>query len=381
MKIAIITETFLPSTDGIVTRLCETIKWLESQGHQVMVVAPELGVNEYCGAEVKGVPARRLFFYRTKQFALPSRLVKKYLEAFQPDLVHVVNPALLGLAGIYYARRLGIPLVASYHTNVAQYMDYYHLGLFKPLIWHYFRFIHNQAEINLCTSLTVKKELDKRKFKNVQLWKRGVDPETFCPEKRNTDVRRRITQGHPDKKVLLYVGRLAAEKEIEKIKNVLDRSPELWLVIAGDGPYRRELENCFRRANVTFTGFLHGQDLAEVYASSDIFVFPSTTETLGLVILEAMASGLPVIAADSGPSREQIEDGKNGLFYQPSQPDDLSRKVLSLTSGELDLRTMGKAARQTSIDLGWSRASNQLLDFYLITQDDLKIATEEKGLV
>ncbi|WP_100488353.1 glycosyltransferase family 4 protein [Sporolactobacillus pectinivorans] len=381
MKIVIITETFLPSTDGIVTRLCETIKWLNAQGHQIMVIAPDLGVHEFNGVPVEGVPAHLLFFYRTKRFAFPSRRVKKYMEAFQPDIVHVVNPALLGLAGIYYARRLGFPLIASYHTNVAQYMDYYHLGLFKPLMWQYFRLMHNRAEMNLCTSRTVKKELNARKFRNVHLWSRGVDLETFSPKKKELEVRRRITHGHPGQTVLLYVGRLAAEKEIERIKEVLDASPDLWLVLVGDGPYRSELENCFRRSNVTFTGFLYGEALAKVYASSDIFVFPSTTETLGLVILEAMASGLPVIAADSGPSREQIENGKNGLLYQPDLPGDLCQKVLSTASGALDLKTMSEAARQTSIDLGWSHASEQLLGFYEMAIGDVQFVPGKRRIV
>lgn len=364
MRIAIITETFLPSTDGIVTRLCETIRWLRLHGHQVMIIAPDLGVHEFEGAPVKGVPAHLLFFYRTKRFALPSHLVQHYLESFQPDMVHVVNPALVGLAGIHYARRSGYPLVASYHTDVAKYMDYYHLGLFKPLMWHYFRWIHNQADMNLCTSKTVEHELVRRGFKNVHLWMRGVDPVKFHPGKKSDAVREKITQGHPDRTVLLYVGRLAAEKQIERIKEALAASPDLWLVVTGDGPYRTDLENIFQHSNVTFTGYLHGEALARVYASSDIFTFPSTTETLGLVILEAMASGLPVIAADSGPSREQIQNGNNGLLYHPDLPGDFARKVVSLKPGTADFMKMKASARQTSISLGWSHASEQLLGFY-----------------
>jgi Glycosyltransferase len=364
MRIAIITETFLPSTDGIVTRLCETIRWLRLHGHQVMVIAPDLGVHEFEGAIVKGIPAHLLFFYRTKRFALPSPRVRGYLGTFQPDIVHVVNPALVGLSGIHYASRLGYPLIASYHTDVAKYMDYYHLGWFKPLMWHYFRSMHNKAEMNLCTSKTVEDELDRRGFKNVHLWMRGVDPEMFHPNKKSNIVREKITRGHPDRTVLLYVGRLAAEKQIERIKEALDASPDLWLVLTGDGPYRSELETIFQHANVTFTGFLHGEALARVYASADIFAFPSTTETLGLVILEAMASGLPVIAADSGPSREQIQSGENGLLYHPDAPGDFAHKVMSLKPGTADFVRMQANARQTSMSLGWSHASEQLFGFY-----------------
>lgn len=381
MRIAIITETFLPSTDGIVTRLCETVGWLQSQGHQILIIAPDLGVQEYDGIPVKAIPAHRLFFYRTKKFALPHPLVKRYLKSFRPDVVHVVNPALLGLAGVFYARQLGFPLIASYHTNVAQYMNYYHLSLFKPLIWQYFRSMHNQAEMNLCTSQTVKEELEQRKFRNVHLWKRGVDLQKFRPEKKSMAMRNRLTSDHPDKTLLLYVGRLAAEKEIEKIREVLEASPDLWLALVGDGPYRKELESYFSDSNVTFTGFLYDEALAEAYASSDIFIFPSTTETLGLVILEAMASGLPVVAAESGPSREQIEDEKNGVLYRPDRPGDLRQKVLSMVTKTRELDTMRKAARQESIYLGWNKASEQLLGFYKQVVADIQLPANKRKVI
>ncbi|WP_332236773.1 glycosyltransferase family 4 protein [Sporolactobacillus sp. KGMB 08714] len=381
MKIAIVTETFLPSTDGIVTRLCESVRWLKAQGHQILIIAPDLGVSEYNGIPVKGIPAHRLFFYRTKKFALPHPLVKKYLESFQPDIVHVVNPALLGLAGIFFAKRLGLSLIASYHTNVARYMDYYHLSLFKPLIWRYFRAMHNQAEINLCTSQTVREELEERKFRNVRLWKRGVDLQRFRPEMKSAAMRSRLTDGHPDKTLLLYVGRLAAEKEIEKVREILEASPGLWLALVGDGPYRKELEAYFSHSNVTFTGFLHDQALAEAYASSDLFVFPSTTETLGLVILEAMASGLPVVAADSGPSREQIENGKSGVLYDPERPGDFLQKVLSIVNDAEYLETMKITARQESIHLGWNKASEQLLGFYKQVVDRVPLHTNKRKII
>lgn len=381
MKIAIVTETFLPSTDGIVTRLCESVGWLKSQGHQILIIAPDLGVNEYEGIPVKGIPAHRLFFYRTKKFALPHPLVKKYLESFQPDIVHIVNPALLGLAGVFYAKRLRLPLIASYHTNVAQYMNYYHLSLFKPLIWRYFRSMHNQAEMNLCTSQTVKEELEKRKFRNVHLWKRGVDLQRFRPEMKSTNMRHRLTDGHPDKTLLLYVGRLAAEKEIEKIREVLEASPDLWLALVGDGPHRKELETYFSHSNVTFTGFLYDEALAEAYASSDLFVFPSTTETLGLVILEAMASGLPVVAADSGPSREQIENGRSGALYDPDRPDDFLQKVLSIVTTPRCLDTMRITTRQESIHLGWNKASEQLLGFYKEVAKGVPLSVNKRKII
>ncbi len=364
MKIAMITETFLPSTDGVVTRLCASIQWLQANGHVVCVIAPDLGVNEYAGAVVCGVPAHTFLLYKDKQFSLPSRKVRKYLFDFQPDVVHVVNPAFLGIAGLYYARRLGAPLIASYHTNVPQYADYYHVPFLKPALWWYFRTLHNRAQVNLCTSRTVQQELGDKGFRNVQLWQRGVATDTYGSHYYSEVMRERLTQGQPGKRLLLYVGRLAPEKEIEKIREVLQTSPDYCLAIVGDGPNRANLEHHFRNTNTVFTGFMHKQELAETYASADIFVFPSTTETLGLVLLEALASGLPVVAADSGPTREQIQDGVTGVLYNPKLHGSFTHAVWRL-SDEGFRKTLSQNASEVAHNLGWSQACEQLLGFYV----------------
>ncbi|QHS21512.1 glycosyltransferase family 1 protein [Virgibacillus sp. MSP4-1] len=363
MKIAIVTETFLPSTDGIVTRLTACIRYFLQEGHDVRIIAPDLGVYEFEGAKVEGVPARTLPFYRSKKFSLPTRKVKKLLADYDPDVVHVVNPALVGYSGIKYARQLGYPLVASYHTNIAQYLDYYRLSPFKGLIWWYFRKLHNQADLNLCTSKTVQDELIDLDFYNVHVWKRGVDTEMFQPKRYDEEMRERLTNGQKDKILLLFVGRLAAEKEIEKIKTVLDESDDFVLAVVGDGPHRETLENHFEGTNTVFTGFLHGEELAKAFASSDVFVFPSTTETLGLVIMEAMASGLPLVAAKSGPTCEQIEDGKTGLLYEPEKSMNFKETVLQFKDETLRKR-LALSAHEEIKELGWTGAADQVLQFY-----------------
>ncbi|GER67516.1 glycosyl transferase [Weizmannia acidilactici] len=363
MKIAIITETFLPSTDGIVTRLCASIRWLKQHGHEVLVIAPDLGVSNFEGIPVAGVPAHTFFLYKDKKFAFLSQKVKRYLLEFGPDLVHIVNPALLGATGIYYTKCLKFPLIASYHTEVPKYADYYHLPFLKPVLWWYFRLLHNRADLNLCTSMSVLKELEGKKFKNVHLWKRGVDTGLFGPDRFNAKMRTRLTARKTDKKLLLYVGRLAPEKGIEKIREVLDLSDDFCLAIVGDGPHRNYLENYFKGTPTVFTGFLHGEELASAYASSDIFVFPSTTETLGLVLLEAMASGLPVVAAESGPTKEQVTHGRTGLLYHPDIPDDFIQQVTTLKDDELR-RRLSKNAREAARKFGWDAPSRQLLAFY-----------------
>ncbi len=361
MKIAIITETFLPSTDGIVTRLTAVIRWLRQQGHEILIIAPEAGLREFEGAVIAGIPAYRFPLYRSKKLALPLPRIARLLRQFEPDLVHVVNPAVLGAAGILFGKKW--PLVASYHTHIPHYADHYRVGWMKPVLWWYLRLLHNQAQLNLCTSDTVMQELQSQQFHRVQLWQRGVDTERFDPAFRSQTMRARLSGGKPDKILLLYVGRLASEKQIDRIRDVLDHSDRFRLAIVGDGPHRAALERHFAGTGTVFTGFLHGHELPQAYASSDIFIFPSTTETLGLVLLEAMAAGLPIVAAESGPTIEQVQHGVTGLLYNATVAGSFHHHVLELVDEQLRQR-MGAAARQSALQLGWEGPSRQLLSFY-----------------
>jgi glycosyltransferase involved in cell wall biosynthesis len=363
MKILIVTETFLPSTDGIVTRLTACIRWLHRDGHEVRIVAPDLGIEEFDGAIVKGVPAYAFPFYRSKKFAFPNRVVKKYMADFEPDVVHVVNPAVVGYSGVNYAKSLNLPLIASYHTNIPQYMAYYKLGKLNWLMWWFMKKMHNKADLNLCTSQTVLKELTEKGFERMQVWKRGVDTEQFHPEHYTADMRARLSSGQNDTILLLYVGRLAAEKEIEKIRDVLTESHRFSLAIVGDGPHRIELEKHFKDTRTVFTGFMHGEELASAYASADAFVFPSTTETLGLVIMEAMASGLPVVAAESGPTKEQLADRRNGLLYNSNDPKSFKDTIQQLEDPDFRQQLAQQAVADVA-ELGWAAAAEQIRDLY-----------------
>ncbi|MCH4826222.1 glycosyltransferase family 4 protein [Planococcus halocryophilus] len=363
MKILIVTETFLPSTDGIVTRLTACIRWLHRDGHEIQIIAPDLGVTEFDGAVVKGIPAFAFPFYRSKKFAFPNRLVKKYMLEFNPDVVHVVNPAVVGYSGVTYAKKLAIPMIASYHTNIPQYMAYYKLGKLDWLMWWFMKKMHNAADLNLCTSHTVLKELEEKGFERLQVWKRGVDTKKFHPKHATTDLRSRLTNGQNDKILLLYVGRLAAEKEIEKIRDVLLASDRFCLAIVGDGPHRKELEAYFQKTQTVFTGFIHGDELTSAFASGDVFVFPSTTETLGLVIMEAMASGLPVVAAESGPTKEQVADRENGLLYDSKDPESFKQTILQLEDKNFRQQLAQQALLDVA-DLGWAAVAQQIRDLY-----------------
>ncbi len=377
-----ITETFLPSTDGVVTRLKEAIKYLRKQNHEVVVIAPDLGVYQYEGAIVEGVKATTMPFYRYRPFALPQRKVKEILQKHNPDLVHVVNPALVGATGVYYAEKLGYPLLASYHTHVPKYLDFYKIYKpLKPIFWSYFRKLHNKASLNLCTSEAIQKELVAKDFFNVHVWKRGVDIEKYHPSKYSEAMRERLSNGQKDKKLLLFVGRLAIEKEIHKLKPLLEQRDDVCLAIVGDGPAGEELKRVFKGTNTLFTGFFHGEELAEAFASADALVFPSVTETLGLVILESMASGLPVIAAKSGPTMEQIEDGKTGLLFENENTQSIVDAVDQLGNPET-FKQLKENAREEAEKFSWTRPSQQLLDFYQQTLqlNDVEIIAMDKSV-
>ncbi|EYT49440.1 glycosyltransferase [Brachybacterium muris] len=364
MKIAIVTETFLPSVDGVVTRLRHAVERFTDQGHEVMVIAPDLGVTEHHGARVVGIRPVTLPFYKHRRFTLPTPTVDGIIRGFHPDVVHAAQPILLASSGAYAAHRQRIPLVASYHTHIPRYLDLYKAYRWgKRPVWWQIKRNHALADVNLATSESMKLELSEQGIHNLHVVRRGVDTETFHPRFASDAMRERLTQGHPEKKLLVFVGRLAAEKEIHRLRPMMDRRDDVALAIVGDGPFRRELEEMFAGTSTVFPGFMEGEELASAFASSDAFVFPSVTETLGLVILEGMASGLPVVAARSGPTLEQVTDGENGLLFDSGDEASLERALERLADTELRSR-IRTAARAEAEKFSWENASDDLLRYY-----------------
>jgi glycosyltransferase involved in cell wall biosynthesis len=364
MRIALFTETFLPKVDGIVTRLRHTIEHLERNGDRVLVLAPDGGIREYKGAKVHGIPGLSLPLYPELKLALPPVGTKEVIEKFQPDLIHVVNPAVLGLGGIYYAKKMNLPLVASYHTHLPQYLQHYGLGALEGLLWELLKAAHNQAQLNLCTSTAMVDELVKHGIERVDLWQRGVDTEMFQPHLASQQMRSRLANGHPDRPLLLYVGRVSAEKQIDRIKPVLEAIPEACLAIVGDGPSRETLEAHFAGTNTNFVGYLQGLELASAYASADAFVFPSCTETLGLVLLEAMAAGCPVVAANSGGIPDIVTNGENGYLFEVNDPHGAVTATKRLLEAKTEREQLRLNARQEAERWGWAAATRQLQSYY-----------------
>ena len=369
MKIAFFTETFLPKVDGIVTRLTKTVEFLTKNGDEVIVFCPEGCPDSYKGATIVGVAAMPLPLYPELKLGLPGPAVSDKLEEFKPDLIHVVNPAVLGLGGIWLAKTNNIPLIASYHTHLPKYLEHYGMGMLEPLLWELLKAAHNQALLNLCTSTAMVNELEDKGIQRTALWQRGVDTENFRPELRSEKMREKLF-GKYEKtdSLLIYVGRLSAEKQIERIKPVLDNIPGACLALVGDGPYRGQLEKIFENTQTSFIGYLSGEELASAYASGDIFLFPSSTETLGLVLLEAMAAGCPVIGANKGGIPDIIDDGINGCLYNPDEKDNGERSLIEATKKILvdknKKETMRKEARKEAEKWDWNQATLQLQKYY-----------------
>ena len=376
MKIAFFTETFLPKVDGIVTRLTKTIEYLVKNGDDVIVFCPEGSPSNYKGAKIIGVAAMPLPLYPELKLGLPGPAVSEALEEFQPDLIHVVNPAVLGLGGIWLAKTNNIPLIASYHTHLPKYLEHYGMGMLEPLLWELLKAAHNQALLNLCTSTAMVNELESKGIQRTALWQRGVDTNSFKPEYRNKTMREKLLGEYPDTgSLLIYVGRLSAEKQIERIKPVLEEIPDASLALVGDGPYRNQLEKIFENTKTNFVGYLAGEELASAYASGDIFLFPSSTETLGLVLLEAMAAGCPVIGANKGGIPDIINDGINGCLYDPDQKDNGKESLIAATKKILQDNSkkekMRIAARTEAEKWDWNQATLQLKNFYTKTLDKI----------
>ncbi|MGB6169984.1 MAG: glycosyltransferase family 1 protein, partial [Geitlerinemataceae cyanobacterium] len=357
MRIAIFTETFLPKIDGIVTRLRHTVEHLQRAGDRVLVVAPEGGITEYKGAKVHGVSGFPLPLYPELKLAVPLPTLRPVIEDFAPDLIHVVNPAVLGLGGLYYAKSLKIPLVASYHTHLPQYLHHYGLGMLEELLWGLLRSAHNQAQLNLCTSTAMVQELTAHGIERVDLWQKGVDTEMFQPHLVSPKMRSRLSQDCPDAPLLLYVGRLSAEKEIEQIRPILETIPNSRLALVGDGPNRQALEQHFEGTPTHFVGYLQGLELASAFASADAFIFPSRTETLGLVLLEAMAAGCPVVAARKGGIVDIVQDGVNGYLFDPDDPQGAIRATQQLLEHSQEREVLRQNARQEAERWGWLAAT------------------------
>ena len=359
VKIGIVTESFLPSINGVTNSVLRILEHFRDHGHDVVVVAPGDGPSEYAGASVLRVPAVPLPVYRSFPIALPTHEVERALRDFDPDVVHLASPTVLGAMGAVAARRLDIPTVAVFQSDLPAFVRRYHLGVMAPVAWGWLRWIHRHAALTLAPSSVVAWELEQRGFAPVTRWGRGVDLDRFHPRHRSELMRRHIA---PRGEVIVgYVGRLAAEKQVDRLVR-LSELPGTRLVVVGDGPLRARLERRLTRAR--FLGFRTGGDLSATVASLDVFVHPGEAETFCQAVQEALASGVPVVAPAAGGPMDLVRHGVNGWLFPSGRPDLLRGAVAELTSDPDRRVAMGRAARASVEGRTWSQLGDELLGHY-----------------
>ena len=343
-------------------------------GHEVLVFAPHDPPESYAGHRVVKVPALSFRPWYPELFlGLPRPRLGRELDRFRPEVVHVVNPVVLGLWGTALAKQRNLPLLASYHTDITQYALHLKLPLLQEPSRRFLRDVHNQAHVNLCTSMPMVKSARALGIKRVRLWPKAVDTELYRPERRTKAMRERLTDGHPEAPLMTYVGRLSFEKRLDWLYGPVTRLPGVRLALVGSGPAEADLRRRFKGTNTVFTGYMSGLELAAAYASSDVFAFPSDTETLGFVAMEAMASGVPAVGARAGGIPDVIQDGENGLLFTPGDLGDLTDKLGSLLFDRELRAELGAHARADMERHGWRAATQALADYY-----DLAIKVRER---
>jgi len=365
MRIAYFTETFAPKIDGVVTRLSRTLEQLAALGHEALIFAPHRPPESYAGHRVVRVPSVAFKpWYPELMLGLPRPRLGRELDRFVPDLVHVVNPVVLGLWGTAIAKQRNLPLLASYHTDLPQYAVHLKLPLLRPLSKAFLRDVHNQAHVNLCTSSPMVNSARGLGIKRVRLWPKAVDTGVYHPDNASAAMRARLSGGEPEKPLMIYAGRLSLEKRLDWLYAPITRIPGVRLAIIGSGPAEPSLRERFRGTPTVFTGYLRGAELAAAYASADVFAFPSDTETLGFVAMEAMASGVPVVGARAGGVPDVIRHGENGLMFTPGDLGELTQQLREmLFNPELRLR-LSRQARHDMEGLSWRKSTERLLAYY-----------------
>ena len=364
MRIAYVTEVFLPKIDGITVTLTHLLEYLRERGHESIMFAPKGSISSYAGTEVIGRLSVRTPFYPELHVALPIARVEKELLKFDPDLVHLVNPTSLGLAGMRAARKHGIPVVASYHTDMPGFARRWRLGFLAKPIYGYYRWVHNQANLNLTPSEFTMKQLKAQGFKRLAVWTGGVDIDRFHPDNASVEMRERLSGGEPEKPLMLFVSRLSREKRADWLLPIVRQISGIRLAIVGDGPARSQLEKLFAGTPTVLTGYLRGTELATAFASGDIFSFTGAEETFGNVVAEAMASGLAVVAPRSGGVVDLVEDGVTGLLFKPEDHSKFLDCVRELAQDLDRAKRMGQAGQKKARLYAWETTLTQLLEFY-----------------
>lgn len=365
LRIALFTGNYNYIIDGVSRTLHRTVEHLERQGHRVLVFGsagggpPIPAPGEFVAIPSVAIPGRGEYRFSTRL----SKAARARLDAFDPDLIHIATPDILGLAALRYGRRRGTAVVSSFHTHYSSYLRYYHCGWLEPLAWWYLRRFYARCRQTYVPSASMLEELRARGFSgDLRLWARGIDAEAFGAGRRSLPWRRGLGIGD-EEVVVAFVSRLVKEKGLDAFAAATEELARRGLahrrLIVGEGPERERL--AARLPDAIFTGHLEGADLARAYASADIFLFPSETETFGNVTLEAMASGLPVVCANATGSSFLVEEGVCGFLAPPQA---LAEPLARLVADPSLRARLGAAARARAERFSWAEAMRLLESYY-----------------
>ena len=382
LRLALFSDTYAPQVNGVSRTLERLVAAVVQRGGEARVfTTSDPGAS--ADGSVRRVGSVPFWAYPQLRIALPlSPGSTRDVRAWRPTLIHSATPFGVGLAGRSAARRLGVPFVSSYHTHFSAYVSFYRLGLLERPTWAFLRWFHNSGQLTFCPSRPIAAELEGQGFRHLRVWPRGIDTGRFNPRYRSEALRARLG-ATPDTTLVAYVGRIAPEKgldvALDAMRTVMDAAPgKVVFAIAGDGPYEAHCRAA-APAGTVFTGHIGGEDLSALYASADLFIFPSVTDTFGNVLLEAMASGPAIVGAHYGTTTELLAAGR-GVTFPPGDAGAMAEVILRLARQPDERAELSRAALDYARTASWEAVFDALIADYL-TVHAPATATDLRGLV
>lgn len=369
MRIQFVAESFLPLMNGVTNSILRVADHYAATGHDLSIIAPkQRGAQKFWKASngrkirIRHVSSIPLAGYTSVRIATTNvAQLKRRILDFDPDVIHLASPAVLGRTAGIAAHKLDIPTVAVYQTDVPGYTAKYGMALLEHTAWQVLRDLHNRADLTLAPSTATLKQLDDHGFQRLNLWRRGVDFSNFSPDLANPKLRAKLTGDDPDQRIVIYIGRLAPEKQVEDLKIIHDM-PNVKLIVVGDGPEKSTLRKLM--PNAYFPGFKSGKELGELLATADLFIHPGELETFCQTIQEAMASGLPAIAPRAGGPVDLITPGHTGWLYTPGDLNQLRDYAYDLLFDDTKRAYFGHAAQDSVRKRSWPVLAEQLMGYY-----------------